>query len=249
LVFCLIGVILAAGRGQRLSSDINLEEIGPKCLLPIDDCTLLERMVADLVSLDAGTITVVIGYRAELVQRACTMLEKEYGADFNLVRNDDYLSTNTAYSLHIGLAGAHGEAVILNGDLLYDRAILNDVVKAHQTTIAVDTAKPLTEESFKVRIVNNRIEEMGKAVPVERATGEFIGISKIVGRDIGAAKCLLEALAADDPNTYYDFIYQSLSEDGDLAYSLTNDLKWTEIDDISDLRYAKSIAGIIAAQR
>lgn len=245
----MIGVILAAGRGQRLSGDMNLEEIGPKCLLPIDGCTLLERMVADLVSLDAGTITVVIGYRAELVQKACAMLEREYGADFNLVRNDDYLSTNTAYSLHIGLAGAHGEVVILNGDLLYDRAILNDVVKAHQTTIAVDNVKSLTEESFKVRIVNNRIEEMGKAVPVERATGEFIGISKIVGRDLGAAKRLLEALAADDPNTYYDFIYQSLSEDGDLAYSFTNDLKWTEIDDIHDLRYAKSIAGIIAARR
>ncbi len=232
-----------------MSSDVNLEEIGPKCLLPIDGCTLLERMVADLVSFDAGTITIVVGYRAEMVQKTCTILEREYGADINLVHNDDYLSTNTAYSLHIGLSSVYDDVVIFNGDLLYDHAILDNMLRMHQTAIAVDNIKPLTEESFKVRIVDSRIEEMGKAIPAERATGEFIGISRIANGDIDEAKNLLKALVAGNPNNYYDFIYQSLSENGDLAYSFTNGLKWTEIDDIHDLRYAESIADAVAARR
>ncbi|WP_305066566.1 hypothetical protein [Methanoculleus sp.] len=100
-----------------------------------------------------------------------------------------------------------------------------------------------------MRILNSRIEEMGKTVPVERATGEFIGISKIAKSDLREAKRLLNALVSDDPSNYYDFIYQSLSESGNLAYSFTNGLKWTEIDDIRDLRYAESIACIAAGAR
>ncbi|ABN57530.1 putative nucleotide sugar-1-phosphate transferase [Methanoculleus marisnigri JR1] len=248
-VFRLNGIILAAGRGQRLGRDIDLEKIGPKCLLPIDSRTLLERTVSDLVSFGVDTITIVVGYQAERVQEACVALGRKYNVRFGLVRNDAYLSTNTACSLQIGLSGIHDDVVIFNGDVLYDRAILDDLLKINRTAIAVDNTKPLTGESFKVRILNSRIEEMGKTVPVERATGEFIGISKIAGRDIGEAKRLLNALVSGDPNNYYDFIYQSLSESGNLAYSFTNGLKWTEIDDIRDLRYAESIAGIACGAR
>ncbi len=240
----MIGVILAAGRGRRLSGDIDLEKIGPKCLLPINGRTLLERMVSDLVSFGVDTITIVVGYRADMVRETCAALGRKYGAQFNLVRNDDYLSTNTACSLHIGLSDVHDDVVIFNGDVLYDRAILNNLLEINRTAISVENIKPLTEESFKVRIVNGRIEEMGKTVPIERATGEFIGISKIAEGDLKAAKRLLGVLVSDNPNNYYDFIYQSLSKSGNLAYSFTNGLKWTEIDDLHDLKYAESIAGV-----
>ncbi|WP_292366045.1 phosphocholine cytidylyltransferase family protein [Methanoculleus sp. UBA208] len=248
-MFRLNGVILAAGRGQRLGRDIDLDKIGPKCLLPIDGRTLLERIVSDLVSFGVDTIIIVVGYKADMVREACTTLGRRYGARFDLVRNDAYLSTNTACSLQIGLSGIHDDVVIFNGDVLYDRAILDDLLKINRTAISVDNTKPLTGESFKVRILNSRIEEMGKTVPVERATGEFIGISKIAKSDLREAKRLLNALVSDDPSNYYDFIYQSLSESGNLAYSFTNGLKWTEIDDIRDLRYAESIACIAAGAR
>lgn len=241
----MIGVILAAGRGRRLSEDVDLEKIGPKCLLTINGYTLLERMVSDLVSFDVDTINIVVGYKAETVQSVCTTLSKKYGASFNLVNNNDYLSTNTAYSLDIGLDDVEdGDVVIFNGDMLYDYNILKNILATKQTAISVDNKKVLTEESFKLRIINNRIEEMGKTTPIEKATGEFIGISTIAGRDLEEAKRLLKVLISDDLNNYYDLIYQSISKSGNLAYSFTNGLKWTEIDDIHDLMYARSIAGI-----
>ncbi len=241
----MIGVILAAGRGRRLSEDVDLEKIGPKCLLTINGYTLLERMVSDLVSFDVDTINIVVGYKAETVQSVCTTLSKKYGASFNLVNNNDYLSTNTACSLDIGLDDVEdGDVVIFNGDMLYDYNILKNILATKQTAISVDNKKVLTEESFKLRIINNRIEEMGKTTPIEKATGEFIGISTISGRDLEEAKRLLKVLISDDLNNYYDLIYQSISKSGNLAYSFTNGLKWTEIDDIHDLMYARSIAGI-----
>ena len=228
-----------------MSEDVDLEKIGPKCLLTINGYTLLERMVSDLVSFDVDTINIVVGYKAETVQSVCTTLSKKYGASFNLVNNNDYLSTNTACSLDIGLDDVEdGDVVIFNGDMLYDYNILKNILATKQTAISVDNKKVLTEESFKLRIINNRIEEMGKTTPIEKATGEFIGISTIAGRDLEEAKRLLKVLISDDLNNYYDLIYQSISKSGNLAYSFTNGLKWTEIDDIHDLMYARSIAGI-----
>lgn len=240
----MIGIILAAGRGQRLSRAIDLEKIGPKCLLSINGYTLLERMVSDLVSFDVDTINIVVGYKADLVQEVCTTLEKKYDVNFNLVHNEIYLSTNTAYSLHIGLDRVYDNTVIFNGDVLYDYSILNNLLEEEETAISVDNKKTLTAESFKLRIVDGRIDEMGKTVPIENATGEFIGISKIARNDLKEAKRLLKLLVNDNLNNYYDLIYQSLSKSGNLTYSFTNGLKWTEIDDIHDLTYAKSIVGI-----
>ena len=245
----MIGVILAAGRGQRLSRDIDLENVGPKCLLTINGYTLLERVVSDLTSFNVDRINIVVGYKADLVQKACTTLRWKYGVSFNLVHNSDYLSTNTAYSLHIGLDNEYDDVVIFNGDVLYDYTILNNLLKTDNTAISVDNKKTLTDESFKIRIVNNQIEEMGKTVPIENATGEFIGISKITRNDLEEAKRLLKLLVAENLNNYYDFIYQSLSKSGSLAYSFTNGLKWTEIDDIYDLTYAQNIAGISDSTR
>lgn len=245
----MIGIILAAGRGQRLSRDVDLNKIGPKCLLTINDYTLLERMVSDLVSFNVSTINVVVGYKADLIQEVCATLEKKYGASFNLVHNHNYLSTNTAYSLHIGLDDVHDDLIIFNGDVLYDYTILTDLLEIDQTAISVDNKKILTGESFKLRIANGQIEEMGKTIPIDSATGEFIGISKIVKNDLKEAKQLLKLLVSDNINNYYDFLYQSLSQSGNLAYSFTNGLNWTEIDDIHDLIYAKNIAGILDGRR
>ncbi|WP_066958210.1 phosphocholine cytidylyltransferase family protein [Methanoculleus thermophilus] len=245
----MIGIILAAGRGLRLGKDIDLTKVGPKCLLTVNGYTLLERMVADLASFDVDTIKIVVGYNADAVEGARSKLESKYGVDLILAYNNEFLSTNTAYSLNIGISGVDDDVVIFNGDLLYDYAILSDLLSINQTAIVVDDKKTLTEESFKLRIVNGQIEEIGKFIPINEATGEFIGISKIARGDVEEAKRLLRYRIASDPNSYYDEIYKPLSKDGRFAYSFTNGLKWTEIDDIHDLIYAKSIASVSDSTR
>ena len=249
LGFILIGIILAAGRGQRLSRDVDLKTVGPKCLLTINGYTLLERMISDLIFFNVDRINIVVGYKADLVEEACIILKRKYGASLKFIHNNDYQSTNTAYSLHIGLDGIYDDVVIFNGDVLYDYTILRRILELDQTSIVVDNEKMLTDESFKVRIADGRIEEMGKTIAVENATGEFIGISKVAQRDLQEAKRLLKILVSENLNNYYDFIYQSLSKKGVVAYSFTDGLPWTEIDDIHDLIYARSIADVADGTR
>lgn len=240
----MIAVILAAGRGKRLSKDIDLEKIGSKCLLTISGSTLLERMISDSVSFDVDTINVVVGYKIDLMQRTCANLREKYDINLNLVHNNIYQSTNTAYSLYIGLDDVSDDTIIFNGDVLYDYTILDKLLAIDQTAISVDNKKTLTEESFKIKIVDGRIDKMGKTIPIEGATGEFIGLSRIASKDLPEAKRVLKQLVDNDLNNYYDFIYRTLSKRRILAYSFTNGLKWTEIDDIDDLVYARSIASI-----
>jgi len=243
------GIILAEGFGKRLSNEIDLESVGPKTLLPINNYTLLERMVSDLASFKICTANIVVGYKADIVKEICSDLGRKYGVELHLVHNHEYLSTNTAYSLDIGLNNVNDDVVIFNGDVLYDKIILNDLLRLKQTAIVIDNKKVLTEESFKVRVINNQIVEMGKIVPIQRATGEFIGISKIIKDDIEEAKRLLKMLISNDIYCYYDLIYQHLSVHYNLAYLFTNGLKWTEVDDINDFEYAKSIVFMVDKTR
>lgn len=244
----MIGVVLAAGRGLRLREDVDMEEIGPKTLLSIDGHTLLERMVADLANFDAERVNVVVGHRADLVQKECFSLESKYGIEIRLLNNRDYASTNTACSLQLGIKDVKEDAVIFNGDVLYEYAILCRLIDSSGTAISIDNNKTLTGESFKLTIRDGRIERMGKDIPIEAASGEFIGLSKIIKEDLSDARAFLKELIAEDRNSYYDHIYRSLSQKGGVAYSYTDGLRWTEIDDIDDLRYAESIASFCARE-
>ena len=57
-------IILAAGRGIRM---MPLTEKLPKALLPINDSTILERLVRQLLKLGIEDITVVVGFMGETV--------------------------------------------------------------------------------------------------------------------------------------------------------------------------------------
>ena len=56
-----VGIILAAGRGQRLAGQL-------KPLLPIGKKTFLEKIVKDFIRLRLKKIIVVLGYQAEVIK-------------------------------------------------------------------------------------------------------------------------------------------------------------------------------------
>ena len=114
----------------------------------------------------------------------------------------------------------------------------------------VDNFKELNEESFKLiianeslnednTIANGKIEDIGKGLDISSSTGEFIGVSKVVAEDIVQFNRILEDKIEEDPQNYYDFAYKDLSETTVIDYVLTNGLKWTEIDDHTDWKNAQ----------
>ncbi len=234
----MIGVILAAGIGKRL---MPLTEHIPKTLVKIQEKTILEHIITNLVDCGIQEIYVVVGHGKESVVSETDRLSKIFNCDFKIVENENYLSTNTGYSLLrvFNCLEKSNEIVVINGDTVFDQRILEKLVRCDRTSIVVDNVKDLTDESFKVKVVpNGRIVAIGKQLSTTDSTGEFIGLSLIQTEDIVFFKEILEDLIRDDPNQYYDIAFKKLSESSPIGFVYTDGLIWTEIDFFSDLEYA-----------
>lgn len=235
-------VILAAGIGKRLRPLTN--EI-PKILLPLNNCRVLDIIVTNVASLGIKKILFVTGHGEE---RLIDAVERAYWrrglVEVRYVRNSDYTKTNTAMSLYLALRSlsASDDIVVINGDVVFDRRILKGLLLTSRSAIVVDKDKKLTEESFKVKIENGKIVDMGKHISIRSATGEYIGISRISKADYSDAIIYLKEMLEKDPNAYYDLVFKELSlKKGGTEIVYTNGFLWTEIDFPQDYEYAKQI--------
>ena len=249
----MIGVILSAGMGTRL---MPLTKDRPKPLLEINGMTLLERMIKNLMNEGISEFIVLAGYKKEKVVEFAPELEEKYGINVRIIENEKYDETNTSVSTY--LASRYIEEndcddfILINGDNVVDSQIITRIAERKNTSLIVDNYKTLNEESFKLiienesfndnkSIANGIIKEIGKEIDIPSSTGEFIGVSKVAAKDISKFNRILEDLIEEDEQNYYDIAYKTLSTQSTIDYVLTNDLKWTEIDDHNDWKQAQKL--------
>jgi choline kinase len=231
-------IILAAGTGTRL---MPLTKDIPKPLLLIGNMSLLEHMIKNCVSNNIKEFIIVIGHKKERVIEETGYLREKYDIKIDLVENKDYSITNTSCSVNIAINHLNEDIIIINGDNVIDQRIISGLVNNDKTCLVIDNYKKLNYESFKIKIENNIISEIGKELDIKTASGEFIGISKVSKNDLPIFKSILKRLISVNVQNYYDLTFKELSEKVDINYFYTNGLKWTEIDDKSDWEYANSL--------
>ena len=104
-------LIVAAGRGSRLGS-ITTET--PKPLVKVNGEPLLKRSIEILSSFGVDDITVVVGYKAELIKNS---LPK----NIKYVTNPEYEYTNNLMSMYYGSKNVIGSNFLyLHSDIWYD---------------------------------------------------------------------------------------------------------------------------------
>ena len=234
----MIAVILAAGTGTRL---MPLTRDIPKPLLEINDISLLERMMKNCISSGVNEFIIVSGHKKERVMEKIEYLENKYPVKISTVENKRYSQTNTSCSVSLAINQLDDDVLIINGDNVVDEGIISGLLEIKETALVVDNYKQLNEESFKLRIENNAIMEIGKEINIDTASGEFIGVSKVSKNDLSMFKSILEDLIAENVQNYYDLAYKDLSTKSRIKYFYTNGLKWTEIDDKNDWEYAHTL--------
>ncbi len=116
-------VILLAGYGSRLKRD----DIPHKCLLPFGDETLLSRHLSVLESLGMEQTVLVVGHNKAAIKNYAHSLDLSMPVEF--VDNDRYETTGNTLSLVMGLRNREGEFLVMDGDVLYPRAALEDYVR------------------------------------------------------------------------------------------------------------------------
>ena len=250
----MIAIILSAGMGTRL---MPLTKEVPKPLLKIENKTLLERMIDNCLNLGIDKYILVVGYNKDKVYDIAPILESEKNIKITIVENNDYEITNTSVSTYLASKYIEKENldddfILINGDNVVDPDIIKKIAVSDKSSMVVDNVKKLNEESFKLiinefvisddeMIANGKIKEIGKEIDISSSSGEFIGVSKVIKKDIPKFNEILIKLIDENKQNYYDFAFKNLSYSSQINYILTNGLKWTEIDDLNDWNFANEL--------
>lgn len=239
-------ILLLAGFGNRISN-LTTE---PKCLLKINGKTLIERNLSNLKHLKIKNITMVLGYKKQLIKKKVLSQKKYF--NFNFVYNNDFKKFGNSYSLLKGLKKTKGNCIIFDGDVIYSKKILrNFITKGYDSSFLVgrtsmkniECAKTLVDKQGYVRkTIDKRLIKKSE-LKKYKFIGEAIGIIKITNT---IRKLMIKDMVKffkikkNLPLNWEHFMNKFLI-DHHIRYNMTLNSQWIEIDTKEDYVRALSL--------
>jgi choline kinase len=157
-------IILAAGRSTRLRP---LTEDVPKCLLCLNDETILDYQMRRLAKLGIKCALIVAGYKRGLIQKH--IKESDYNLPVTIVDNKLFYETDNAYSLSLAFEHvdpAVDAVLVLDGDILFEFELLRRLVQSpHDNACIVENGTKIEPEDCKIVVKNGSVASIGKSVP------------------------------------------------------------------------------------
>ena len=235
-------VILAAGTASRLRP---LTDSTPKCLLQVGSRSILERTIRAVFHAGIMHFTVVVGFQDWMVKN---FLKRNFPSlDFTFVVNNQFESTNNAFSLLLAREEIEGhELLLLDGDIVFDDELVPLLIQSpHQSCLAVRTNGGVGEEDVKVEVNDkNEIVSIGKEVAIKSAYGESIGIARFSRGDTTRLFTILERRIRTENrvNEFYESSFQELIKSGSVVVAVdAGSFRSIEIDTVEDLHSAESL--------
>jgi choline kinase len=242
-----IGVVLAAGAGRRLSPDTDAL---PKALLPVDgDTTILDLALRNLAAAGVRDVVVVAGHAAHALCEREGSLRRRHGVALEIIHNDRATVWNNAYSLWLAREFFSDGVLLANGDTVHPVSVEQALLAVRgrcrgDLVLAVDDIKALGHEEMKVTLDGRgRLARITKQMDPAGAYGEYIGVALIEPAAAARLTDALEATWRRDPGLYYEDGYQELADrGGTIEVAPIGAVEWVEVDDHEDLRRARQIA-------
>ena len=242
-------IILAAGMSSRLRP---ITSDKPKCMLKLFNETLLERQIKIFRNYNINNITIVTGYRSEVIDIS----------NVNYVKNENYETTNINESLFCALEPSNGPVLVTYSDIVFEQKIIQQMLEITDgIRLAVDldwkkhyqnrTMHTLSEAE-NVLVENGRILQIRKNISKSlgnQQIGEFLGIMTLSSEHV---KILLERYSylkknhmgafhnsSSLSNAYITDMLQEIINCGINVNPVFTEGKWCEIDTPEDLRNAE----------
>ncbi len=220
----MVAVILAAGVGSRMGRPL------PKSLsfLP-DGERIMGRQIRFLRESGIKRIYIVVGFKKSLIM-------EEY-PDVFYVYNPIYYISNTSKSLFYGLKDLEDDVIWINGDVVFDKSIIEMIIKGKGNIVAVNNSK-CGKEEVKYR-TNRRGEMEAISKNIEDGEGEALGINRISKEFLSD---FLKALHECDNNDYFEKGIEKIIEKGITVKPLNvSAYRCIEVDFEEDYRKALEI--------
>jgi L-glutamine-phosphate cytidylyltransferase len=234
------GIILAAGKGSRLNGTAGDK---PKCLVEAGGLTLLERQIRTLRQAGVSDVVVVVGCQAEDVRAAC-------GPSVTYVENSRFSETNSLYSLWSARALLYEGFVVLNCDVLFHPALLDDLLATHHDAALLmayrEPGQTYGDEEMKVKVRAGRVVDMSKDMDPAEADGENLGIVKFGPGSAPALVRILDGIVADGGlREWAPRAFREFAQTRPLHALGTRGYPWIEIDFPAD--YQRALREVLPA--
>lgn len=242
-------IILAAGKGSRLG---KFTENIPKGMIKIHDKTLIERQIEIYRNSGIKDITIVTGYKNEIINYS----------GINYIKNHDFDINNINESLFCASEKFSDSVIISYTDIIFEQKIIQQMLKSSANiAIAVNldwkknyegrTLHP-TSEAENVLIKNNIVSKIKKNISKKMSNekiGEFMGIMKLSKE--GSKSMLKKYLdlkenhigefhsAKSLQTAYITDILQEMINSDYVVSPIIVDGEWYEIDTPQDLEKVK----------
>lgn len=246
-------IILAAGMGKRLK---DLTRDVTKCMIKVNNVTLIERMLGQLDDLNLSRIVIVVGYqRQKLIDFIATL---SIHTPIVYVANDIYDKTNNIYSLYLAKEYLLQEdTLLLESDLIFESKILDHLLKDPYPNLALvakyeswmdGTAVIIDESNEILDFIDKRhfrfldISNYYKTVNIYKFSKDFSrkyyvpileSYSEILGRNEYYEQILRIIILLNRAELLVEAIIK--------AETVLPGEAWYEIDDLADLDIAESI--------
>lgn len=240
-------VILAAGMGSRLG---KYTQYSTKCMIRVNEKTLLERIFDSLRSAGISRAVIVTGYCSEGLM--CHASEAA-GSDIDMIfiHNEKYNTTNNIYSLYLASEYMEQDDTLLfESDLIFDETIVRDMVCCSDSDLVavskferwMDGTVTTFDENRNVTAFIDKsgfrwddCEQYYKTVNIYKLSKEFFS---------GWYKPFLEAyIKTCGNNVYYEMVLKVITNicTTKLKVFDVTGRKWYEIDTPQDLQTAETL--------
>lgn len=215
-------IIMAAGIGSRLGA---LAGQRPKCLLPAGGETLVRRIVGICHAQGLYDISVVTGYRAELI-------ETELGDSVTYFHNPLFESTNSLVSLWFAAEKLAGDVILMNADLFFEPDVLRLLLEQPRPAVMLSDSSRIATADYRFGFEADRICRYGKSLSDAETDGEYVGMAKVAGRFMPRFRRRLnELLLAQRVHDWWEEVLYSFIPEGVPIYHRdVAGLFWTEVD-------------------
>ena len=229
-------LLLAAGTGSRLAP---LTDMTPKCLVTVNEISILERLVSSLQEHNFNRLVVVIGHQADCIRDY--LGTRKGGMDITYITSPLYKTTNNIYSLWLARKVIDEPFLLIESDLVFDTEMLTDML--YPDRVAVAKIEPWMNGTTVT--INGHMEIDAFHCGSQTTDAEHYKTVNIYSLSTTTWRLVREHLdhhiSNNRVNGYYETVFADMVKDGNLSLEpvFFDSSSWYEIDSITDLRAAE----------
>lgn len=235
-------IILSAGQGSRL---LPLTQNQPKCLLPINDRSILEWQLNALALNDINDVTVVTGFCAEEVENL--IASRDFGKQtVRTLYNPFFAVADNAGSCYVAREEMTDEFLVINGDTLFEPELAARALnqRNHSITVTIDRKNTYDGDDMKVCLEGDQLIRIGKALPLDVVDAESIGFLMFNGEGGALFKEAIVNLLRGEHGlkSWYLRAIDALAVKKVVGIASIEGFAWQEVDFMDDLSRAKALS-------